>query len=153
MFAHVYAALSQWSRNGAWSHGNRLPVAPPLCFLESCQGHCRDFFWSNKWGKTLVYDLRIAHLIYLWRGSCVFKRGIALPFAFIRGVAVTAWVAMVSALRSPPSSLHCAGLVAIATALSDRWSLHRYGVLNSPSASPTPSSWSLRSSVAIGSKS
>lgn len=51
---------------------------------------------------------------------------------------------MVSAPRLPPSlpssPLHCAGPVAIVTGLSDRWPSYRYGVLNSPTASPKPPS-------------
>lgn len=35
-----------------------------------------------------------------------------------------------------PSPLHCAGPVSMVTGLSDRWSSHRHGVLNSPTASP-----------------
>lgn len=45
----------------------------------------------------------------------------------------------------PLSSLHCAGPVTMVTALSDRWSLHRYGVSPPTPASYPPPPWVLLS--------
>lgn len=81
--------------------------------------------------EVCVWLKNNTHVICSVRGSCLFKGSSTLPSCLHQSCYRDSLCCHGTPHFFFFNALHCAGPVAMVTALSDRWSSHRHGVLNS----------------------